>query len=165
MVTVRCMTILGNESEILLVLENSKSAMTRARERVCVRALPILRTNHLVNLREGRWLTSFYPIAQQPALICLWPIVEDGITTLCSSTALCQSELLVRCHLNETCKTCVRFLSVPTKTDLDDIEFRKVFILPDLGNWWRNMYLCVFPKFRYIAISYSLVITLWPSSY
>ena len=38
MVTVRCMTILGDESEILLVLENSKNATTcaRARAGVCV---------------------------------------------------------------------------------------------------------------------------------
>jgi len=30
------------------------------------------------------------------------------------------------------------------KGDQDDIDFRKACILPDLGNWWRNMYLCVF---------------------
>jgi len=30
------------------------------------------------------------------------------------------------------------------KGDLDDIDFRKVCILPDLGNWWINMYLCDF---------------------
>jgi len=30
------------------------------------------------------------------------------------------------------------------KGDLDDIDFRKVCILPDMVNWWRNMYLCVF---------------------
>jgi len=80
----------------------------------------------------------------QPTLICLWPIVEDGITTLCRSTALCQTEHPVRCHLNKTCKTCVRFLSISMKGDLDDNGFRKVCILPDLGNWWINMYLCVF---------------------
>ena len=71
MVTVRCMTILGDESEILLVLENSKNAITRARVCVCVCARPrtILRTNHLVNFRDGRRCSSLYPIAQQLAFI------------------------------------------------------------------------------------------------
>jgi len=27
---------------------------------------------------------------------------------------------------------------------MGDIDFRKVCILPDLVNWWRNTYLCVF---------------------
>jgi len=55
MVTVRCMRILGDESEIFLALENSKSEKrARACEYVCARARAILGTHRLVNFRDGR---------------------------------------------------------------------------------------------------------------
>jgi hypothetical protein len=115
---------------------------------VCARfrahARPILGTHRHINFWEGRWRNWFYPITQQPTLFYLWSILKDVVTTLCSLTALCQIEHPVRRHLNQSCKTCVSLLSVPMKGDVDDIVFCKVCILPDLGNWWRNMYLCVF---------------------
>ena len=157
MVTVRCMTILGDAPEILLVLKNSKNAITRARAPLCVWVCARAQFwGKIILLIFGMVADSIHFIQSPKSKhsFCLWSIIKDGVTTLCCSTALCQSEHPVRCHLNQSCKTCVSFLSVPTKGDLDDIKFKKVSILPDLGNWWRNMYLCVFSKFWYITTSY-----------
>ena len=147
MVTLRCMRILVDEPEIVLALENSKNNKMCACVCVCVLAQF---WGHIFLLIFGKpvdWCNWFYPIAHQLALICLGYIVEDGVTALCSSTALCQAEHPVRFHLNQPCKTCVRFLSVTMKGDLKDNDFRKACILTDLRNWCGEICICVsFPN-------------------
>jgi len=92
----------------------------------------------------------------QPLFVCGYR-VEDGVTTFCISAALCQAELPGWYHLNQSCRTCVRFLLLPMKGDLDDNIFMKVWIWTVLWNLRRPIYfyLLVLSKFRDVTTSYS----------
>ena len=75
--------------------------------------------------------------------------------TFCISTALFQTEHPIRCHLNQSCRTCVRCFSIPMKVDLSLNDFRKLCVWLVLGNFRWQMYLNVSSKYRYVTISYS----------
>ena len=82
-------------------------------------------------------------------------IFEQGVITFCTSAALCQAEHPVGCHLDQSCRTCVRFLSVLMKGVLNFNGFRKLCFCPVLGNLRWQMCLYVSSNFRDVTISYS----------
>jgi hypothetical protein len=131
MVTVGCMGISGEGSEVLIGLENFKNGKTCVcvcvcvcecvrvcvcvcvRVCVCVCAGVCTRSAEVRSTQIFRKVTVVIDFIQSHTSLhsfCLRSIVEDGVTTFCVSAALCHTEHPVGCHLSKSCRTRVRFL-------------------------------------------------------
>jgi hypothetical protein len=149
------MRIREGEYETMLTLETTNNCKTCAHWRpcVCVYAQSWSQITLLIIRKFVKQLILSNLTSDSIKFVCGY-IVEQGVTTFRISGAFCQTaEHPVWCHLNQSCRSCVIFLSVLMKGDLNTNGFRKVWIWPFVGNLWWQLYLHVSSKFRDVNLS------------